>query len=345
MKIIKPSYEILTTIDGNFFLEFIEVCGRTCYKSEDRITEDSAKKFVAGIIKSGHHSVIEHVNITVRFVCDRGISHELVRHRLASYSQESTRYCNYSTDKFDSQITVILPVGFDDRLAETEYPDGVIESIFFELYQNVTDTEQEDWLLACEYAEARYFSMIKRGAKPEIARNVLPNSLKTEVVMTCNLREWKHVFRMRCQKAAHPQIRELLLPLLKELHEKIPVVFDEEYAMFYWTKDELDEAKAWARKTVKNLSIVDTPESKTVNTDILQWDTIKSNEQRCSGCIFHSVKDAGDGIGGERIFTVICLAVKRGLSKGYLHSEKEANEIIKPDWCPGKKYGDENEKD
>ena len=232
MKIIKPYYEIIDPIDGEAILRKIELCGRTCYKSEDRITEDSAKKFVAGIIKSGHHSVIEHVNITVRFVCDRGISHELVRHRLASYSQESSRYCNYSKDKFDNQITVILPIGFDERLADTEYPYGFINSMDFNVYQSITETEQEDWLLACEYAEARYFSMIKRGTKPEIARNVLPNSLKIEVVMTCNLREWKHVFRMRCQKAAHPQIREIMLPLLKELHEIVPVIFDDEYEMF-----------------------------------------------------------------------------------------------------------------
>ena len=139
MKIIKPYYEIIDPIDGEAILRKIELCGRTCYKSEDRITEDSARKFVSGIIKSGHHSVIEHVNITVRFVCDRGISHELVRHRLAGYSQESSRYCNYSKDKFDNQITVILPVGFDERLADTEYPYGFINSMDFHVYQSITE--------------------------------------------------------------------------------------------------------------------------------------------------------------------------------------------------------------
>ena len=239
-------------MDGDAILRKIELCGRTCYKSEDRITEDSARKFVSGIIKSGHHSVIEHVNITVRFVCDRGISHELVRHRLASYSQESTRYCRYTADKFGNQITVILPVGFDGRLIGEHSNNSLIPD---PLRDDIDGTEQISWINACIDAEYYYFQMLERGAKPEIARSVLPNSLKTEIVMTCNLREWKHVFRMRCQKAAHPQIRELMLPLLKELHEKIPVVFDEEFEMFYWTQTKLDEAKAWAKKTLKNLNI------------------------------------------------------------------------------------------
>lgn len=230
-------------MDGEAILRKIELCGRTCYKSEDRITEDSAKKFVAGIIRSGHHSVIEHVNITVRFVCDRGISHEIVRHRLASYSQESTRYCRYTGDKFGKQITVILPQGFDERLYDTGWtplnfpPDNSEATQYLELWKTLPDVEKI-WLASCQASEIYYAFLIECGAKPEIARSVLPNSLKTEVVMTCNLREWKHVFRMRCQKAAHPQIRELMLPLLKELHEKIPVVFDEEYEMFGGEKNE-----------------------------------------------------------------------------------------------------------
>ena len=209
MKIIRPSHEILFMPDGNAILKLIESAGRTCYKSEDLITEDSAKKFAAGIVRSGHHSVIEHVNLTVRFVCDRGISHELVRHRLASYSQESTRYAAYSKDKFGNEITVIKPLFWEEG-----------------------SREYEEWASAMQETEQRYMKLLSLGAKAEQARSVLPNSLKTEIVMTCNLREWKHVFRMRCQKAAHPQIRELMLPLLKELHEKIPVVFDEEYETF-----------------------------------------------------------------------------------------------------------------
>lgn len=229
MKIIKPYHEILTTIDGKFFLEFIEVCGRTCYKSEDRITEDSAKKFVAGIIKSGHHSVIEHVNITVRFVCDRGISHEIVRHRHGSYCQESSRYCNYSKDKFDNQITFILPEWCDPVIVgEWENMQAMTHSNAFSRVDRATFL----WAANCRCSEYDYFELLLLGWRPEQARSVLTNSLKTEIVMTANLREWKHVFRMRCQKAAHPQIRELMLPLLEELHEKVPVVFDDDFEMF-----------------------------------------------------------------------------------------------------------------
>ncbi len=210
MKIIRPSHEILSMPDGDAILKLIELAGRTCYKSEEKITPDSAKKFATGIIKSGHHSVIEHVSITVRFVCDRGISHEIVRHRLASYSQESTRYANYSKDKFGSKITVIKPLFWEEG-----------------------SPEYEEWASAMREAERHYMKLLSLGAKAEQARSVLPNSLKTEIVMTCNVREWKWVFKLRCSKAAHPQIRELMLPLLKELHEKIPVLFDEEYETLY----------------------------------------------------------------------------------------------------------------
>lgn len=490
MKIIRPSHEILFLPDGNAILKLIELAGRTCYKSEDMITEDSAKKFAAGIIRSGHHSVIEHVNLTVRFVCDRGISHELVRHRLASYSQESTRYVssvNTKDEVIETEQEVIdlyrsgmsmrriselskgkftewdvykildandierRPLGntgvtnytFFDSIdtPEKAYLLGVIqadgsvrggegspqisitqhEDFAWYLHRMVTDFirptakankdkrcrqitftspklrdalvslgivpnksyDQTDadadklwmaipdqlkpsflrgfldgdggirffkqnnagqtdscniywlghrhllehiaawldekfdyepevkpvpgtkhlhrvvvtnphigdklvklmltdfkfpyghpaktarmiervggeygyaefgdpkfiviepewinkdptmkflWLEAMDGSERAYSTLRMNGASPQQARSVLPNSLKTEIVMTCNLREWKHVFRMRCQKAAHPQIRELMLPLLKELHEKIPIVFDEEYEVFF----------------------------------------------------------------------------------------------------------------
>ena len=209
MKIISPFHEIFFIQDGASILRHIEIAGRTCYKSEDKITQDSSKGFVKGIIKSGHHSVIEHISITVRFICDRGISHELVRHRLAAFSQESTRYANYSKDKFGNEITVIKPVFWSEES---------------EAYGH--------WLAAMKNAENSYLNLLKTGVKAEEARSVLPNSLKTEVVMTCNLREWRHVLNLRCSKASHPQIREIMLPLLKELHEKIPVVFDDLYEAF-----------------------------------------------------------------------------------------------------------------
>lgn len=206
MKIISPGHEILFIQDGISILKQIEVAGRTCYKSENKITADSAAEFVKSIIKSGHHSVIEHVSISVRFICDRGITHEIVRHRLAAYSQESTRYANYSKDKFGKEITVIKPHFWSE------------------------DSEEYlEWKNAMRTAEQSYLILLCSGARPEQARSVLPNSLKTEIVMTCNLREWRHVLNLRCSKASHPQIREIMLPLLTELHDKIPVLFDDLY--------------------------------------------------------------------------------------------------------------------
>ena len=204
MKIISPGFEILTPLDGQAVLKHIELCGRVCYKSENKITDTSATTFVANIIKRGHEAVLEHFNITVKFTCDRGVSHELVRHRLASYCQESTRYCNYSKDGFGREITVIRPV----FLAEGT-PGWDI------------------WRDACRCAEDAYFDTLTFGCSPQEARSVLPNSLKTEVVMTANLREWRHFFKLRTAPAAHPQMRELAVPLLRRMQELVPVVFDD----------------------------------------------------------------------------------------------------------------------
>ena len=204
MRIIKPSIEILTPIDREKILKTIELAGRTCYKSEDKITEDSASQFVKKVIRSGHLSVIEHYNITFKLICDRGCSHEVVRHRISSYSQESTRYANYSKDKFDNQITVIKPFFFEN------------------------DSEKLSvWIKAMDYAEQAYMKLIKLGATPEQARSVLPNSLKTELVVTMNLRELRHFLKLRTSKASHPQIREIAIPLLEKLKEKLPEVFDD----------------------------------------------------------------------------------------------------------------------
>lgn len=203
MKIIKPSHEILTPIDGKQILKHIELCGRVCYKSEDKITEDSARKFVANIIKRGHESVLEHFDISVRFICDRGVSHEIVRHRIASYSQESTRYCNYSPNKSEDGVTFIEP------------------TFFLDPYKSMA------WYDAMRNCELVYNELIRLGATPQEARSVLPNSLKTELICTMNLREWRHFFKLRTSKAAHPSMRELVIPLLVKLKEKIPVVFDD----------------------------------------------------------------------------------------------------------------------
>ena len=206
MQIIQPSVEIMSAVDGQAILRHLELVGRTCYKSEGLISDTSAETFVRKLIARGHEAIIEHESISVRFICDRGVSHELVRHRLASYAQESQRFCNYSKAQFNGEITVIKPC----FLAEGT-----------EAYR------QWEWTM--HRAECAYFNLLDIGLSPQEARCVLPNSLKTEVVMTANLREWRTVLRLRCSKAAHPQMREVMLMLLEKLHAAIPVVFDDIY--------------------------------------------------------------------------------------------------------------------
>ncbi len=213
MKIIRPDVELITPLDGDTILKRIEECGRVCYKSEGKITEDSAPEFVRHILERGHEAVLEHCSFTAKFICDRGVSHEIVRHRLASFCQESTRYCNYSKGKFGEEITVIAPCFWKE--------DSV---------------EWAAWANLCSKAEDTYIDLVRSGASPQEARSVLPNSLKTEVVMTANIREWRHFLRLRCSPAAHPQMREVALILLEKLHAAIPVLFDdlwEDYCILY----------------------------------------------------------------------------------------------------------------
>lgn len=207
MKIVSPSVEFIEPSDVEGILSIIEKCGRTCYQSSDRIDFGSAEKFAAKIIGLGHESVLEHRVISVRIICDRGVSHELVRHRLASYSQESTRYCNYSKGKFGYEITFIKPF----FLAKDTLPYG-------------------SWIHACKVSEESYFDMLNAGCTPQQARSVLTNSLKTEIVMTANIREWRTVLRQRCSEAAHPQMREVMLMILEMFHNAVPVLFDDIYA-------------------------------------------------------------------------------------------------------------------
>ncbi|MBQ8567634.1 MAG: FAD-dependent thymidylate synthase [Oscillospiraceae bacterium] len=220
MKLVKPYYEILTDISegAKDELMHIERIGRVCYKSEDRITEDgeSAKKFVKMLINNGHEAMIEHSFLSVKFTTDRGVTHELVRHRIASFAQESTRYCNYTKDKFGSEISVI-PI--DGGLSL----DGKAKGLTGETLQLIID----EWCSAMEDAERHYFRMIELGASPQIARGVLPNSVKTEITVSANYREWRNFFKLRVPMSAHPQMRELTIPLLKELKARIPVIFDD----------------------------------------------------------------------------------------------------------------------
>lgn len=202
MKIIEPSVELVQEIDSDKIMKHIELAGRVCYKSESRISDSSADKFIANIIKSGHESVIEHVSVTFKIICDRGITHEIVRHRLASYSQESSRYCDYSADKFAGELTFIKPCFW----AEDD------ENFLL-------------WKKTMQILEENYLAMRKNGARPEQARSILPNSLKTEIFMTANLREWRHFLKLRTSNRAHPQMREVALKIYKILHEKLPIIF------------------------------------------------------------------------------------------------------------------------
>lgn len=216
MNSIKPFYKIETEINGIEILKQIEKVGRTCYKSEENITDDSSIKFVSGLIKRGHEAMIEHNAITVRFTCDRGVSHELVRHRMASFGQESTRYCNYSNDKFGNEINVIdISGGINLDTKMKDFSPEMISAII------------NEWTIAMEDAEKHYMKMMELGATAQIARAVLPNSLKTEIVVTMNLREWRHFFKLRTEIGAHPQMRELTIPLLHDFKTLIPCVFDD----------------------------------------------------------------------------------------------------------------------
>lgn len=234
MIIIRPHHEFIHCDSANDILLRIELAGRTCYKSEDRIAPGSAEDFVRGIIKRGHLSVIEHVNITVRITCDRGVSHELVRHRLAAYSQESTRYANYAGGAFGRQITVVLPFWYEDIIPTGIHTTAELAILENQLYDSARPEARRAalWLAAVTQAEASYLWMVKNGAGPQEARAVLPNSLKTEVIMTANLREWKHIFKVRCSPAAHPQMREIILPMLADFYHLAPVVFEAEYREF-----------------------------------------------------------------------------------------------------------------
>jgi thymidylate synthase (FAD) len=220
MKTIKQSYEILFPSanygcekDGCEFpnarfireAKLIELAGRTAYKSEDKISDTSYDAFIRGIIKRGHEAVIEFGTMEVKFTTNRGVTHELVRHRLCSFLQESTRYCNYSKDNFDNEITVIEPATWNEYSPE----------------------DQQDWRETIEFAEKKYLAMIARGRSPQQARGILPNDLKTEICVRTNFREWRQIFRLRCASNAHPDIRTLMIPLRDECVKKLSCVFSD----------------------------------------------------------------------------------------------------------------------
>ena len=194
MRIIKPSVSIESNISYEEALRIVENATRVCYKSEDKIKEGSAEKLIRGIIKAKHFGCIEHVSLTVKFICDRACSHQLVRHRLMSFNQKSQRYCK------EDNLEVIKPEGLENTSL---------------------------WLESCRQAENAYAELIRRGEKPEVARGVLPNSTATEIYATANIREWRHFFELRCDKTAQKDIRMLALELLCQMFEKYPVFFED----------------------------------------------------------------------------------------------------------------------
>ncbi len=198
MKIIDQSHEILHITPD--LLENIEAAARTCYQSEDRITPESAEPFVSMLMRCGHHAMIEFGDITVRFVTNRGVTHELVRHRLFSFAQESTRYVRY-----DGAMAFIRPNWWHDSSPE----------------------QQACWEAAMIAAETAYQALLRQGWRPEQARDVLPNALKTEIVVKGNIREWRHALTLRTSVHAHPQIRSLMAALLVDFKHRVPVVFDD----------------------------------------------------------------------------------------------------------------------
>lgn len=206
MKLINPYVKFESNVNGSEILKTIEKIGRVCYKSEEKITPDSAEKFVSNILKRGHESVIEHVSVSLRIVCDRGVTHEIVRHRIASYSQESTRYCNYSVDKFNNELTFIKPCFWNEE-------ENTIK--------------KEIWINSMKSIEENYMKLLNLGATPQEARSILPNSLKTEIIVTMNLREWRHFFKLRTSESAHPQMREVAIIALKLFKDNIPVIFND----------------------------------------------------------------------------------------------------------------------
>lgn len=227
MRLIKP-YALIVNISHLNPTKAVDTYGRVCYKSEPSDDMEKQSIFVRKRIKDGHLSIIEHCSVTVQIICDRGVSHELVRHRLASFSQESTRYCNYESD----HITFIIPSWMENT------SESVIEDHTGVPYH---DENELRWLSAMAYAENFYKELINGGWTPQQARSVLPNSLKTELVMTANLREWRLIFELRCAKAAHPQMREIMIPLLCSFYVSLPDFFHDLYSQFCGGTDERKE--------------------------------------------------------------------------------------------------------
>jgi thymidylate synthase (FAD) len=202
MKIIEPTIQV-EKVDYKQVMKNLERACRTCYRSEGKITEESYKTLLKNCINRGHESILEHEKVTIRMLCDIGVYKDLTRHRIASFSIESTRYCNYGKDKFDNQIKFIKPVNMEEGT---------------ELYNKWYDT--------CKIIEQNYIEMSKLEATPDQLRMMLPHSTAAEVTMTANIREWKHIFSLRCTKHTHPAVEQLMIPLLLKFKKEMPEIFD-----------------------------------------------------------------------------------------------------------------------
>jgi thymidylate synthase (FAD) len=222
MKIIEPNVEILSNINGDEILKHLELCARNCYKSESNITEDttSAIKMINKLIELDHTAMLEHFNITIKLLCDVGTYKDLTRHRHCSFAIESTRYCNYSKGKFGNEISVIKPCNMDEN-------SGIYHT----------------WLKAMNDMERAYMQMAEIGATPDQLRMILPHSTAASVILTANIREFRHIFNLRCAKAAHPSVRQIMLMTLNEFHNKIPVLFDDLYEQFKFDIDDVNNKK------------------------------------------------------------------------------------------------------
>lgn len=223
MKFIEPSFKILSEdFTRENVLSRIEIAARTCYKSEDKICEGSAVKMLNNLIKRGHEAMIEHApNLSVRFICDRGVTHELVRHRLFSFAQESTRYVNYK----NKGMQFILPEWIQGK--EREYLlNGDIDYLT-DLEELLTYSDTMSFVGACVDMSMAYDQLIENGWTPQRARAVLPNCVKTEIVVTGNVREWRNCFKLRTEQTAHPQMREIMIPLIFKLNEDIPELWED----------------------------------------------------------------------------------------------------------------------
>lgn len=221
MRLVEPWIKV-ENFDGVKIMKRIERACRTCYRSEDKISEESYKNLLTNCLNRGHESVLEHEKITVRIYSDIGTYKDLTRHRFASFSVESTRYCSYNKDKYGNEIAVVNPVYIEDK------------EVF------------ETWKKAIEDMEKAYMKMKELGASTDMCREILPHSTAAEYTMTANIREWKHILELRTTNHVHPAIRQVLIPLLLLFKEQMPEIFgdieyDEEFNPKYYAKLTMEE--------------------------------------------------------------------------------------------------------